>query len=191
MIKYDPICGSYILNVCKKAVNLANEKNEVVSFEFNGITVLLSPNDDPEELAEEWFARDNQRKIEYWTPQRLQEKANKESQDFLNIQNHFETLKNVDSRESLIRWFCELEKMSFIHASLNHAQKVLLTEKCMREFGIYSGMNCPDTTVPKGGWDDQSREYKLNWLAGQALEGTLSIGCPHGIIHKFAEDFGL
>lgn len=38
---------------------------------------------------------------------------------------------------------------------------------------------------------DPIHEYKLNWLAGQALEGTLMIGCPHGIIHKFAEDFGI
>ena len=32
---------------------------------------------------------------------------------------------------------------------------------------------------------------RIKWLAGQALEGTLSMGCPHGVIHSFAEKFEL
>jgi len=187
---FKPMCGTYISEACEEAVLLANLHNESVGFTFNELEMIANPSDDPSKLTEEWFTKDQKRRDEYWTPERLQEKADKEQKDLLNLQAHFETLKLVSSIEDLIRWFCKLETLSFCHASLNRDQRKFLVEKCANEFDIYAGMNCSDK-LPEGAWQNQSLEYKLKWLAGQALDGTLSVGCPHGIIHKFAKDFGI
>lgn len=80
----------------------------------------------------------------------------------------------------MIRWFCKLETVSFTYASLNSEQITTLRSKCMNEFGVYPGMNC-SSALPNGEWDNQSREYKLKWLAGQALDVTMLMGCPHGV----------
>lgn len=190
MIKYNPVCGSHISEVCKIVADLANEKNETVSFEFNGITILLSPGDSPEDLEEEFWVRTQKRSDEYWTLERLQEKLNKELEDNLKLQTHFKTLENVNSLSELIQWFCKLETVSFIHAGLSSDQKQQLVEFCKKEFDITTNMNCLHGET-KEEWNNHLIDYKISWLAGQALDGTLSIGCPHGIIHKFAKDFGI
>ena len=187
---FEPKCGTYINYACGEAVLMANLRNESVEFVFNDLQMIANPGDDPTKLTEEWFTKDQKRRDEYWTPERLQEKSNKESQDVLNILAHYKILSSVNSLEDLIRWFCKLETVSFCHASLNSEQRTTLSNKCINEFGVYSGMNCSDT-LPEGEWVNQSREYKLKWLAGQALEGTLSMGCPHGVIHSFVEKFEL
>ncbi len=184
------MCGTYISEACEEAVLLANLHNESVGFTFNELEMIANPGDDPNKLTEEWFTKDQKRRDEYWTPERLQEKADKESQDVLNLSAHYKTLSGVNSLEDLIRWFCKLETVSFTYASLNSEQRTALSNKCMNEFGVYPGMNCSEA-FPEGKWESQSREYKLKWLAGQALYGTLSMGCPHGIVHKFAKDFGI
>jgi hypothetical protein len=189
-MKFEPMCGTYIDAACEKAVSIANLHNESVEFVFNGLQMIANPGDNSIKLTEEWFTKDQKRRDEYWTPERLQEKSNKESQDVLNLSAHYTTLGSVNSLEDLIRWFCKLETVSFCHASLNSEQRTALSNKCMNEFGVYSGMNCSDALL-KGEWVNQSHEYKLKWLAGQALEGTLSMGCPHGVIHSFAEKFEL
>ena len=38
-------------------------------------------------------------------------------------------------------------------------------------------------------FERQPRDFKMRWLLGQALDGTLTVGCPHQIIHKFAAEF--
>lgn len=187
---FEPMCGTYIDSACKEAVEMANLHNEIVYFVFNDLRMVVNPGDDSTKLIEEWFSRVQKLRDDYWTPERLQEKLDKESQDVLNLSAHYKTLSDVSSLEDLIRWFCKLETVSFTHASLNSEQKNALSNKCMNEFGVYSGMNCSDES-PEGDWDNQSREYKLKWLAGQALDGTMLMGCPHGIIHSFAEKFGV
>lgn len=187
---FEPKCGTYIDSACKEAVNLANSNMKRVEFIFNELQMCANPGDDPIKLTEEYFEKDQKRRDEYWTPERLQEKANKEVRDILNLSNHFETLKNVHTIENLIRWFCKFETLSFIHTSLNSDQKKYLVDKCANQFDIYAGMNCSDE-LPSGSWQNQSRDFKLKWLAGQALDTTIRIGCPHGIIHTFAEDFGI
>lgn len=187
---FEPMCGTYISKACEEAVSMANLHNESVEFTFNGLEMIANPCDDSTKLTEEWFTKDQKRRDDYWTPERLQEKLDKESQDVLNLSVHYKTLSDVNSLEDLICWFCKLETVSFCHASLNSEQRTTLSNKCMIEFGVYSGMNCSDNFT-EGEWVNQNREYKLKWLAGQALEGTLSMGCPHGVIHSFAEKFEL
>jgi len=187
---FEPKCGTYISEACEEAVLMANLHNESVGFTFNELEMIVNPGDDSTKLTEEWVAKDQKRRDEYWTPERLQKKLDKESQDVLNLSVHYKTLSDVNSLEDLIRWFCKLETVSFTYASLNSEQRTTLSNKCINEFGVYSGMNCSNI-LPEGEWVLQSREYKLKWLAGQALEGTLSMGCPHGVIHSFAEKFEL
>jgi hypothetical protein len=187
---FEPMCGTYISTACEKAVELANSSKEIVYFVFNDLQMIANPGDDSIKLTEEWLSRDQKRRDDYWTPERLQEKLDKESQDVLNLLAHYKTLSEVNLIEDLIRWFCKLETVSFTYALLNSKQRTILNNKCSDEFGIYAGMNCSDES-PKGDWDNQTREYKLKWLAGQALDNTLSMGCPHGVIHSFAKKFGL
>ena len=101
-MKFEPMCGTYISDACEKAVELANSSKETVYFVFNDLQIIANHGDDPIKLTEEWFSRNQKRRDEYWTPERLQEKLDKESQDVLNLSAHYETLSGVNSIEELI-----------------------------------------------------------------------------------------
>ena len=87
------MCGTYISKACEEAVSMANLHNESVEFTFNGLEMIANPCDDSTKLTEEWFTKDQKRRDDYWTPERLQEKLDKESQDVLNLSAHYKTLK--------------------------------------------------------------------------------------------------
>lgn len=187
-IKKEFHAGTYINKACEEAVSLAIEKNDSVEFEFNGITLIATPNTNYDLLIDEFYQRCNKRRDEYWTPERLKEKEIREENDRQNLNNHFSEFKNVVSLIDLLNWFCKLSDLSFIHASLSQKQKSEVENKCV-EFRVFPGMNClrPGETAEE--WKLNSDDYKLKWLLGQALDGTMTIGCPHDLIHTWAKEW--
>lgn len=55
-ITNDIIAGSHIISSCKKAVEVARQRNETVMFSFNGAVVEARPEDTPETVFEAWDA---------------------------------------------------------------------------------------------------------------------------------------
>lgn len=185
-IKKEFFAGTYIDTACKEAVHLAIDEDDSVEFEFNGIKLLATPRTDPSFLVDEWYAKLKKRSDEYWTPEKLKEKEDREEKDRQILKLHFAEFKNVLSLLDLLDWFCKLSDVSFTHASISQEEKIEVLKKC-EFFEVYPNMNCQKPNETHEEWESNSNDYKLKWLLGQALDGTMSIGCPHPMIHNWAK----
>jgi hypothetical protein len=62
----DIFAGADIETTCKEAIELATKLNLIVTFNFNGVTVMAKPNVTPSKLVERWreeLTRDSPYKI--------------------------------------------------------------------------------------------------------------------------------
>lgn len=53
-ITLETLAGYHIDSACKNAVAMANEKNSIVEFDFNGTKVVVRPGDDPSAASRKW-----------------------------------------------------------------------------------------------------------------------------------------
>lgn len=187
-LKKEFFAGTYIDEACQEAVDLAIAEDDSVEFEFNGIQLIATPETNSDDLANNFLTKVKERSDAYWTPERVKEKEIKEENDRRILNIHFAKLKNVISLLDLLDWFCELEKVSFIHASLSSEQRIEVLKKC-EFFQVQAGMNCIQKNESHEQWEMNDDGFKLKWLLGQALANTMSMGCPHQVIHVFAEKF--
>ena len=187
-IKKEFFAGTYINEACQEAVDLAIANNDWVEFEFNGIQLITTPETNSNDLVNNFLAKVKERSDAYWTPERLKEKEIKEENDRRILNIYFAKLENVTSLIELLDWFCELEKVSFAHALLSTEQRIRVMKKC-EFFQVQAGMNCIRKNESRENWEMNDKNFKIKYLLGQALEGTMTMGLPHQIIHVFAESF--
>ena len=168
---------------------------------WNDIVLTCTHEDTADTLIAKWDTEIERRRAAYWTPERLAAKAAEEQAAVTALAEHFYTAlqgtlapvlrsghgSEEDRLADLVRWFLRLEELSFTYASLGAGEREYLVALCA-DLGITAGMNCSDDEIA---WRESSRVHKLQWLLGQCLDGTLSVGCPHQIVHKFAEDLGV
>jgi hypothetical protein len=55
MITYKPMAGDNISSTSIAVVDIANEKIEIVYFDFNGIQILVHPGDKPKDIAQLYY----------------------------------------------------------------------------------------------------------------------------------------
>lgn len=185
-IRKEFFAGTFINNACQEAVSLAIKENDWVEFEFNGITLIATPETKYDSLIDKWYELVKKRSDEYWTPEKLKEKEDRKEKDRQILKLHFAEFKNVLSLLDLLDWFCKLSDVSFTHASISQEEKIEVLKKC-EFFEVYPNMNCQKPNETHEEWESNSNDYKLKWLLGQALDGTMSIGCPHPMIQNWAK----
>lgn len=186
MKTYDPLAGTHITTACKEAVRLAKESGDAVAFSFNGVDLVAMPDNTPEGLEHAWDIGMEANSRAYWTPERLEEKSRKEAADCLRLNEHIAILPHIDWRDAnaVCRWLCEFESRAFTHTPIDTAA-ILRT---FAEHGYHPGENLKNAGESQEAWRARvGRDGAMRWVIGQALDGTRSVGCPHGMIHTFYE----
>lgn len=101
------IGGSHISSVCKKAVLLANEKNEYVHFEFNDISMIVSPNENPEVVQLRWSTNFDAKARAYREhPDRIKEQLECEAKEKAEREAHHvdTSASEAEMRETNVPW---------------------------------------------------------------------------------------
>jgi hypothetical protein len=180
------MAGERIENAVCELVALANEYEEPVKADFNGVDIIAQPGDDPAELQTKWSADMDRKAEEYRNSpegQRVAREAEERKQKLQAEANRLmSVLDEVDFSDlgAVIDWLEAMQDPSD-HIGINFdRQHVLDTfEKHGYQPSVYT----------YGEFDENDREVYARWMIGQALDGIRQIGAIHGLIHKFAKSW--
>ncbi len=176
MIVIEGLVGEYLDDVIDRALDY-----RPCTIKFNNWICSVSNADSHKSIREKWESFQKKEAEEYWTVERLAKKEKKiqEEKEKMSILN--DELKLISSKWELLDWFIKCEKISTLNTQVDIDR---LKEVC-EKLNISSNMNCDDDVER---FNKQAVEYRLDWLLGQCLSCTIEIGCPHSVIHNFAEE---
>lgn len=168
--------GEYIDDVIERAIS---QKPCVI--QFNEWKCEVSKYDSEHILRTKYENFKQDERIRYWTPERVaqRDKEIQKQKDQMTKLN--DKLSEISTKWELLDWFIECEKISTVNNNVDIEKLIKICDN----FNVKPDMNC-DSDVNR--FNNRSIEYRLDWLLGQSLSCTLSVGCPHGIIHTFVKE---
>ena len=152
---------------------------------FNGIEIRARyATTRAADLVATWTRRNDARCVA-WSPAReAQKRADAEDvrAKQVHIRNMVAGLPAIDWTDHAgpIAWLCTMQNAADrVGVVYDRGAVILAFALAGYERNVY----CGDT------FDGNDRNIFARWLIGQALEGIAAHGAPHGMIHRFADDW--
>jgi len=176
--------GEHITRFCSRLSRLALQMNNKVAGEFNGVTLVATPDTTAENLETEFHKqlRINQENYEKspeyakWKEKRAQELTNA-NRKAVELMTKLDSL-NWDSFAAILDWLCDAQSVA------DHIGVTLDRNKIISEFikhGFEINVNTGKNFI------ENDPDNHARYLIGQALDGFMQVGAPHGILISFTE----
>lgn len=179
---YEPLCGCYINDACKEAVAQATRINQNVSFLFNGVQLVATPNTIPADLEAEYSKQIHANADRYAASPEGQAAEVERKRRLISAQNRVDALmaklNDVYTNErELMRWLGQFAS-SADHVGVKWDQKRLA--KTLRKAGYKAGDAC----------GLNKSEYRKPRTMARYVVGQVLSCLDHGMPpHPMTEDF--
>jgi hypothetical protein len=186
MIAYHAMAGDDITHACREAVTLANKHRDTAEFDFNGVHVVVTPDEDPAAAVARWHAEFERNAEAYRNSP--EGKAAAEYQEARQRQCQRETddliarLPNVvRDMPALVRWCAALsecgDRIDITWAKGGVADK------------LEAAGWVKDAHVGKPKEAFENRQVLGEYIIGQVIACLRSGMPPHPVTQRFAKDY--
>ena len=187
MIQFQPTAGLDIHYACDKAVAMANQGNDSVSFNFNGVAMVVAPGETAEAAVGRWWAQYEKNAEAYRnSPEGRAAKAAAEAREARCQRETTDLIARlpnvVRSLPDLVRWCMALSQ------SAGHVGIVWKPNEVADAIEAAGWKANAHVGRPKEDFDDQT--IMGEWLVGQSIDGLRRGLPPHQVIIGFAEKAG-
>lgn len=164
-----PGINAHITEAIKEAIDISKSSGFEVTFNFNGIDVVVNKNSNFESVYEEYMAKTEQRKIEYLNSPEHKEYQARAQLMKQSSQNNLNSLMasidriNFSDLEQAIPFLSQIIYNND-YIGVRYDRKLLIQK--LRENGYYENMNC-ETEAYK--IDRNDKEAVGKWLIGQYM----------------------
>ena len=186
-LTYEVPIGEHLVRCIEKMLDLANDAGAPVQADFNGIPLHVDPGATAVEVEQRWDAESRARGERYRNSpegraaaaKRAAEVAQRQRDaDGLTVEMH-KTL-NPEDVPAVLRWLMRYEETA---GDVDVKKDRLEVLDWFLSHGFEVGVNVGPA------FDANDRENVARYIIGQALDGIQSMGCPHPVVSKFANEW--
>lgn len=187
MITYEPLAGEHISRAIEKLCKLANTGGDTARGTFNGVDLVATPGVDPAAVEQQYRDLVDAQAAAYQASTEGRAAARKRAEQIEERQTAVDELAaemrvtlNAEDVPAILRWF---KRLADVADDISVSVPTVEILGWFTSRGYEANVNCGDN------FDADDRENVARWIIGQALSTLATVGAPHSIVHKFADEW--
>jgi hypothetical protein len=187
MITYEPYAGELIGNACQTAVTMANESNDTVKYNFNGIELFIPPGSNPSDIVNMYHDLSDKRYKNRESPKGIQAKKDRDAE----IKRNQATIdKLCQCQQNLLATEDMAAIMAWLREFTDGADDngVTFDKMAVYDAFIRNGYRL-NAHVGRPREDFTNKTVMAEYIIGQAMSCLASGMPPHPVALKFIDDY--
>lgn len=185
MLNFYVMPGDTIEYVVGRMIDIARIDNQSVTTSFNDIEVTVDASSNAIDIVNKFMDDINERHKAWLNSVDGIRALCAAEERRRNLQHRCDVLlAKLDTLDfsddaSILSWLCELADCD--HFDVDSKSREVLAK--FKHEGYHADVNCGEH------FNGEDRENFMRYIVGQALSGIAAVGSPHGVIHKFVEEW--